>query len=299
MQMQQIATKILSCATMALAFTLSAHALTNQTYISATGSDSGTCSSADPCATITYALTQTKPGGEIVIATSGTYAPATVTQAVSVIAASSVDASILTTTAGANALTIDTTGNVSINGITLRGGGTGNDGILVTKVGVLRLNNMTIQHFAENGIEFLSPSSEMAAYNSSLLDNGHDGLRVDASGAHVYVEGSAFDKNVYAGGDSVEGKLTISDSSAHFNTIGFFANGGSVTLYNDRAIFNTTGFQAHDGGNLRFANCLLSDNTNAWQITTGGALYGSSPGTTLAAPGQTKSGTLSVPVTLN
>lgn len=299
MSTHRMTTSVLSCAAMALAFTLTAHGLSNQTFIAAKGSDSGTCPAADPCASITYALTQTNPGGEIVIATSGLYAPATINQGVVIDLASGVVASIVTTTTGTNALTISTTGNVSINGLTLRGGGKGTDGIQVTQVGVLRLNNMTIQQFTENGIEFLSPGDEMAVYSSSLLDNGHDGLRVDAAGAHVYVEGTAFDKNAYAGGDSVVGKLTISDSNAHFNFIGYFANGGSVTLYNDRAIFNATGFQAHLGGHLRFANCLLSDNTTAWNVATGGDVSGSNPGTTLIAPGQTpNTGTLGVPTVL-
>jgi hypothetical protein len=297
MHMHRMTTSVLSCAALALASTLTAHALSNQTFISNKGSDSGTCSSADPCASITYALTQTSPGGEIVIATSGTYAPATLTQAVNLNAPASVDASISTpaTPSGVNAITINTTGNVNLNGITLRGHGTGNDGILVEQVGVLRLNNMTIQNFTSNGIEFKSADSEMSMYNSSLLNNGNDGLVLDASGAKAWVEGSSFDSNNNAGADSGQGKLSIADSNAHYNAIGFYAHGGSVTLYNTRAIFNTTGLEVSAKGRLHFANCLLSDNTTAWNVATGGVLSGSNPGTTLVAPGQTpNTGTLGV-----
>jgi hypothetical protein len=136
-------------------------------------------------------------------------------------------------------------------------------------------------------------------YNSQSNNNGHDGLQVNAAGAKAYVEGSAFDGNGYAGGDSVEGKLTISDSNAHYNEIGFFANGGSVTLYNSRAIFNTTGFQVSATGRMHFANCLLSDNTTGWSVASGGTLSGSEPGTTLIAPGQTPNkGTMSAATVL-
>jgi len=283
----------------AMVFTATAFAgtMNRQSFVSVTGNDTNPCTSALPCATINHALTVTNAGGVVTLATSGSYAPATLSQPVSLNAPASVDASI-TTTAG-NALTVSTTGNVSINGITLRGGAEGADGIMVTQVGVLRLNNVTVQNFTETGVEFDAAGGEMVMYNSQSNDNGHDGLRVNGNGAHVYVEGSAFDRNTFAGGDSVDGKLTISDSNAHFNDIGFYANGGSVTLYNARSIFNTTGLQVSSNGHMHFANCLVSDNTTGWNVAAGGVLSGSEPGTTLFAPGQTpNSGTMSAPVNL-
>jgi hypothetical protein len=290
MQMDRFTRSVISCAATALAFTLTAHATTSgQTFVSPTGNDTNPCTSAEPCLTINHALTVTSVGGEIVLSASGTYAPASITQAVNLSAPASVDASISTTAAG-NAITIDTTGNVGINGITLRGHSIGTDGILVTQVGVLRLNNLTIQNFTLNGIEFQSAGGEMSLYNSSLLNNGHDGIQINAAGAHAYVEGSAFDRNGFAGGDSALGKLTISDSNAHYNDIGFYADNGSVTLFNSRAIFNTVGFKVNASGSMHFANCLLSDNVKSWDIVAGGVLSGSNPGTTLVAPGQTHTG---------
>jgi hypothetical protein len=299
MQTHPIYRNSLTCAAMALAFTLAAHATSNQTFISATGNDTNPCTSAQPCLTINHALTVTTVGGEIVVATSGTYAPATIDQAVNITAPASVDASISVTTAGENAITVNSTGNVSINGLTLRGHAAGGDGILVTQVGVLRLINMQIQNFTTNGVEFKSADSDMNVYSSNFLNNGNDGIRIDAAGAKAWVVGSSFDSNTNAGADSGLGKMSIADSNAHNNAVGFFANGGSITLYNTRAIFNTTGFKVSATGHLRFANCLLSDNTAAWDVVTGGVLSGSNPGTTLIAPGQTPNrGTMSAPVVL-
>lgn len=271
---------------MALAFTFPAHALQNQSFVSPTGNDTNPCTLAEPCLTINHALTVTSVGGEIVLAASGTYATATITQAVNLNAPAGVDASISTTTA-TNAITITTTGGVSINSITLRGHAIGNDGILVDQVGVLRLNNMTILNFAANGVEFKSADSNMSMYNSQLNNNGNDGLLLDAPGTKAWVEGSSFDGNANAGADSGSGKLSIADSNAHYNGIAFYSHGGSVTLYNARAIFNTTGFEVSATGHLHFANCLLSDNKTAWDVAPGGILSGSNPGTTLVAPGQT------------
>jgi len=293
-------TGIAPIAAMAMVFTATAFAgtMNRQSFVSVTGNDTNPCTATLPCATINHALTVTNSGGVVTLATSGSYAPATLSQAVTLIAPASVDASIATPAAG-NAITVSTTGNVTVNGITLRGQGEGTDGILVSQVGVLRLNNVTVQNFTETGIEFDAAGGEMAMYNSQSNDNGHDGLRVNGSGAHAYVENSAFDRNAFAGGDSVDGKLTISDSNAHFNDIGFYANGGSVTLYNARSIFNTTGLQVSANGHMHFANCLVSDNTTGWNVASGGVLSGSEPGTTLFAPGQTpNSGTMSAPVNL-
>jgi hypothetical protein len=298
MKIDNYGIKAILCAVIAAA-SGTAFGLSNQTFVSATGNDTNPCTLAMPCLTINHALSVTNSGGEIVVATSGSYAPASLTQAVSLDTAGGVDASIVASAAGANAITVNTSGNVSINGLTLRGYATGNDGILVTQVGVLRLNNVTIQNFVADGIEFQAAGGQLGMYNSQSNNNGHDGLQVNASGAKAYVEGSAFDRNGYAGGDSVDGKLTISDSNAHYNDVGFYANGGSVTLYNSRAIFNTTGFKVSASGHMHFANCLLSDNTKGWSVAAGGVLSGSDPGTTLIAPGQTpNSGVMSVPTTL-
>jgi hypothetical protein len=278
---------IVPCAAFVLAFT--AQAQNAVSYVSTTGSDSNTCTASAHCRTIAKALTETKSGGEVVVLDSGSYGNGsvlTISQPVTV-SAVGVDASISITTSGVNAITINTTGGVNLTGLTLHGHAAGNEGILVTQVGVLRLNNVTIEDFTLDGVNFESPGDDLVMYNSQANDNGRDGLRVNAAGAHAYVEGSAFDRNAFAGGDSVLGKLTISDSNAHFNEIGFLANGGTVTLYNARSIFNKTGLEVSASGHMHFANCLVSDNTAAWNVAPGGVLSGSDPGTTLIAPGQT------------
>lgn len=284
---------------MALAFTIPATAASNQTFISSTGNDTNPCTYKLPCLTIDHALTVTTPGGEIVVSTSGNYAPAAIGQSVNIDAAGGVDASISVTTSAENAITINTSGNVSINGLTLRGHATGNDGILVSQVGVLRLNNMQIQNFTANGIEFKSMDSEMNMYNSNMVNNGNDGLLIDASGARAWVEGCAFDSNTNAGVDSGAGRVSIADSNAHDNAVAYLASSGTVTLYNTRAIFNATGLQVGATGHMRFANSLLSDNKTNYNVAKGGILQGSDPGSTMFATGSTTNkGTLSVPIIL-
>ena len=292
--------KILAGAIMMLAFTFTAQAQNSRSFVATTGSDANNCTASAYCRTFTAALAVTNPGGEIVVVNSGGYGPATITQPVTIVA-KGIDAAITQTATSGNALTISTTGNVTITGLSLYGGGTGNDGILVNQVGFLRLYDMHIQGFASDGVHFTASGGNFAIYNSKINDSGHDGLLLQATGSRAYVNGTDFDNNIFAGADSAEGDMSIADSSAHYNKYGFFANGGTMALYNDRAIFNVNGLGASDNSasKLYFTNCLVSDNTHAYNVGAAGILAGSSPATSLITPGQGAVGTLSAATNLN
>src|SRR5579871_475853 len=237
----------MACTALAFVFAFTAQGQNNRSFVATTGNDANNCTFSAYCRTFGRALAVTNSGGEIVVVNSGGYGPATINQPV-VISAVGIDAAI-TATSG-DGITINTTGNVTLNGLNLNGGGTGTDGISVTQVGFLRLYDMQIQNFAHDCVLFTFAGGNLAIYDSKLNDCGHDGLELNAVGAHAYVHNTAFDNNTFAGADSAAGKITIADSSAHYNQFGFFANGGNVSLYNDHAIFNTTGVGAVSGGKL-------------------------------------------------
>jgi len=285
-------THALAASAMALAFSASAQAKANQTFVSNTGSDTNVsvdCSASANCRTIAAALTVTNPGGELTVVNSGEYGAATITQPV-VITAIGIDASIRATSG--NALTIGTTGSVTITGLHLHGdGGAGYDGIYVSQVGFLRLYDMNVENFAANGVEFAASGGNLAVYGSKFTDCGHDGLVLDAPGSRAYVHGTEFDNNANAGADTARGHITIADSSAHYNGTGFYANGGNMELYGARAIYNVYGLVA-TGGALYLADCLIADNAYSYVIVSPGTISGSSPGTTLISPGQLSFGTL-------
>src|ERR1035438_10224038 len=153
----------------AVAFSVSAQAGATRTFVSTTGNDSntsGNCSSTGPCRTFTAVLTVTNPGGEVVVLTSGGYGPATIDQPVT-ITAIGVDASISVTTSGANGLTINTTGNVTLVGLNLHGEGVGSNGIEVQQVGFLRLYNMLIENFTQ-GVDFDVSGNRSEEHTSEL-----------------------------------------------------------------------------------------------------------------------------------
>jgi len=299
MQIHPFATKVLTCAAMTLAFTVAAPAQNQQSFVATTGNDASNCTTSSPCRTIAKALTVTKPAGEVVVVNSGIYGTNIKISSPVTISAVGVDASLVTTTGSAVTIDLSPGGNVTINGLALhaRGGAT-DSGVLVQSVTNLRLSNMLIENFQYNGIEFNAPDRDLTVFNSQLNRNWQSGILVNARGARVYVDGSSFDDNVGAGAVSQTGKLTIHNSSAHFNGAGFDANGGTVTLDNDRVLFNRTGLMVDHAGRLRFANCLISDNATAWDVAGAGVLAGSSPATTFVAPGQTHTGQLSAAVPL-
>jgi pectate lyase len=278
---------------MALAFSASAQSGAGRTFVPTTGNDSNTsvnCSVSANCRTFAAALAVTSPGGEVVVVNSGGYGPATISQPV-IITADGVDASI--SAPSGNGLTIDTSGNVTIIGLSLDGENTGTNGIEVSRVGFLRLYNIGVQNFADDGVD-LPSGGELAMYNSTINDNRNIGLWLQF--ADAYVHGVSFDNNntgVLAGNSAW---ANIVDSHADFNQSGFVALGGAITLSNDRAVFNNTALYAGGGSMLYFSNCLIANNATAYNVA-GGTMAGTSPGTSLIAPGQLTTGTLSAPIT--
>ena len=292
----------LTAVAIALAFSIAAKADASRTFISTTGNDLNVdvnCSPSANCRTFAAALSVTEAGGEIVVLTSGGYGPATIAQPV-VIAAIGVDASISVTTSGATGLTINTGGNVTLIGLNLHGEGTGALGIDVQGVGVLRLYNMLIEDFTNDGI-FFETTGALAIYGSAINDNGPSvgtGLLVNHASASAFVSNTSFNNNGVGVAIESGGRATVADSSAEYNGFGFFSDGGILILSNDRASSNGIGLDTLHSGTLYFANCLIANNTTAYSIASGTTMAGTSPATSMIAPGQAMSGTLSTAITL-
>ena len=270
----------LACAIVALGFTPTAHAAANRTFVSTLGNDSNTsvnCSASAHCRTFSAALSVTNPGGEIVVVDSGGYGPVTINQAVT-ISAIGIVASISQPSSGENAITISTTGNVTLIGLGLHGLAGGNDGILVSQVGVLRVFSLLIENFKNDGIEFASTGT-LAMYDSNLNGNAANGLEVSAAGS-VFVHNTGFDGNKTAGVLASNGNVTLADSFAHGNTSGVDGTGGTIALFGDHLVLNTTAGISISSGSITLANCLVTQNAKPYVIS-GGSLSGSNPATSL------------------
>lgn len=118
-----------------------AQATSHRTFVAAEGVDSGTCGPTTPCRTLSYALSQTNSGGEIIITSSGGYGDATggltINKSVSIIAQPGIFAALAPTSG--NGVTIATAGiDVALKGLSINGRG-GNNGVLMTAGNSLRI----------------------------------------------------------------------------------------------------------------------------------------------------------------
>jgi len=69
-------------------------AASSRTFVSGSGADAGACDPSAPCRNFAYALSQTDAGGEIVVVSSGSFAPFTIADAISIVAPGGVYADI-------------------------------------------------------------------------------------------------------------------------------------------------------------------------------------------------------------
>lgn len=143
-------------------FCTQANALALKTAVSVLGSDSNACAPATPCRTISYALTQTAPGGQIYVMTSGGYGAFTVTQAVTIVAPTGTLAAV--NAASGNGVTINAgpTDLVILEGLFIDGLGTGGNGIQVNSVGSFSFSGR-VTGFTGYGLNYVNNAGRALA----------------------------------------------------------------------------------------------------------------------------------------
>src|SRR5215471_7008641 len=133
-----------------------AAAQANRTFVSGLGSDSNPCSLGSPCRTFAQAITMTNPGGEITILDPAGYGPVTITKAISIVNDGVGEAEVTTTTAN-DAITVAAGVNdeVNLRGLTLVGGGVGNNGVTITGGGTVEVETSGIRGFLHQGLDMV------------------------------------------------------------------------------------------------------------------------------------------------
>ena len=128
-----------------------------RTFVKSTGVDTlpgpvpNVCSVASPCRTFDAAMLQTLPGGEVIVLDSAGYGAVTISQSVSIIAPPGVYAGI--TASSGDGVTVNGAGIVVVlQGLTINGLGTGNNGINFIAGDELHVINGSISNFALTGI---------------------------------------------------------------------------------------------------------------------------------------------------
>jgi hypothetical protein len=233
-------------------------------------------------------MSQTNPGGEIVVLNTGGYGPVTINQTISIDAAAA-HGSITQTSGDAITIAATATDVVTIRGLFLFGRHLGGNGITVTAAGAVFVQDTEASGFTQNGLNVnLAGSAFIGVGNCAFRDNQNDGARFSSANGTVtaYVHDTDLALNTSSGLEAAAGtRVSVTHASAFGNLVGFLSGVGAsgtsdLTLQEVTAIGNGTGLSSSTGGGtatLRFVYSLVSQNTTGLAHFGSAALLGSNP----------------------
>jgi hypothetical protein len=196
-----------------------AYALRANTYVAASGTDSGSCSFSAPCRGFSYAISQVQSGGVVTALDSAGYSPFTIDRAVTIAAPPGVTP-IIQGASGGTAITISTVNGVvvTLRGLTLDGLFSAQNGIAWTGTGPggeLNIIDCVVKAFNNDGIE-VKPAFSAAAgsglliSNSTIMDNFTNGIEINPQNSSTSVT------------------YTIDHTTVSDNGVGILVNNGSA-----------------------------------------------------------------------
>ena len=199
--------RILTLAAFTFACAAVVQAQATRTWVSGVGNDANPCSRTAPCKTFAGAISKTASGGEINVLDPGGFGAVTITKPIT-ISSEGTEAGVLVS--GTNGIIVNVpnaTDVVVLRGLDIEGLGTGLNGITVITGGTVNVENCTINHFTQNGINFAPTvaNSQLRVVNTIVRNN------VGAPGAGLSV----------SSGNLVN--AMVSNSSFVGNTIGILA----------------------------------------------------------------------------
>ena len=214
----------LGCAILGHIAGLSVAAAAPDTWVAGTGVDAGNCPATAPCRTLQYALSHTRDGGIIAVRSSGSFAGVRINKSVT-IAADGVVAIIRTPANCGAVICVNTTGVVTLRGLTIDPMGNGSDGIRIRNVGNFHLKQSIIR---QGRIGLLSTTRGwslvgMIEVSNSIIAGNEVGIKVIANGTsrialdrvrvHNNRKGVEFDDSARAG--TIAASVTDSVISGH------------------------------------------------------------------------------------
>ena len=250
-----------------------------RTFVASTGSDANPCSRVAPCRTFGAALAQTAGGGEIVALDSGGYGAVTITQAVTIVAAPGIQASISPSSGAAITVNASAGDAVVLRNLYLNAQG-GNNGILYQAAATLHVENLVINGFTDNGIWMdLASAAELYVADTIVRNVGGSGIYLSSSSgivvANVSIVRARLENNAYGIVAAANVRASVKDTVASGNSnYGFIASSTStlveLNLEGCVASGNTWGIYADSSSStatIRLSNCSVTG--NALGILTG------------------------------
>jgi len=258
-----------------------------RTFVSTTGSDANPCSLVAPCRSFQAAVDAVAPGGEVIALDSGGYGGFAVDKSVTVSGAPGVHAgiSVGAPTTSSTGVSITAGETVALRNLTItRSGLGGSFGIIVSKVGELRVENLHISGFvidATAGLWFESGGTLIIA--NSLIEDNFWGVTVtppDFATATVVVRDTQLTGNVYGysqasqfGTGITHSTITRTNASANTN-LGFNMNrtaSDRMVLESSVASENGLAGVVQGSGFLVLSGNSITGNGTGVQITGGTA----------------------------
>ncbi len=277
------------CLLILLAVSAAANAQATRTWVSGVGDDANPCSRTAPCKTFAGAISKTAAGGEINVLDPGGFGAVTITKSIT-ISSEGFEGGVLVSGTNGIVISAANTDFVVIRGLDIEGLGTGLSGIKVLSAGAVHVENCTINHFTQSGIEFV-PSSATATTSQLHVSNviarnnfgaaGFAAIHVKP-GSNVTVIGSIentlLKDNVVGLRVEDNSTITAKNTTATGNTgNGFIAVsvGGAAVLNLDTCNASAnTGIGVKSDNNaaavVRLAHTMIVNNTGGGLVSGGG-----------------------------
>jgi hypothetical protein len=272
---------------------LPAQALSDRTWVSGLGTNSGACTRAAPCATFQFAHDQTYPGGEINCVDAGSYGALSINKSITVSCEAGTAGILVPSGGDAISISAATTDIVTLRGLDIDGVGNGRFAVLAGTVRELHIEKCIIRNFRAN-----STAAALRTTNSSVTifmfvvdtvaSDNWNGISI-TSGAGFKVVSV---KNAIITGSTSNGiELVNNNSFANVTESIISGNGGSAvnvaassTANIDRTTMANNGAAltaSASGATIRSIGNNIFNNTTAFNFAGGG---------TIASDGQNRTG---------
>jgi hypothetical protein len=262
-------TSLLGAGFLSILFVSSAAGQAQRTFVSANGNDGNSCGHTDPCRTFAEAVSQTSPGGEVIVLDSAGYGPFTIKQAITIEAPGGLYAGISVSSGDGIDVSAGPSDSVVLRGLTVNNKGGSGSGIVFNSGNELYVEGCLVTGFSSaTGIAAVGPGDLMVK-DSTVRGNG-TGISVQPSAAAMAaIQRVSAEAN--STGLSFTGPITATLDLCSFlcnEFVGLSAgDGSSVTVRGSIASGNTRGFAAHAKTSLpvqlNLENCVASNNADA------------------------------------
>jgi hypothetical protein len=247
-----------------------AHAVNVHSWVSHGGSDTNTCTSASPCATFAFALSQITDGGKVSCLDSGSFGQFTVTISAAIdcngmVAIPNEDHTFTCP----DEVTINAPGKVvSLRGLSVTGNiACGSNGIVIQAATAVHIEDCVIEDFAQKGIvdNRTTGSTKLAIKNTVVRNNGSAGIVAAAAPKNsvvlenVHSVGNAYGIAVAGGNNVVISRSVMSENSI----AGIEADPGSYVYVENTKISQNANYGIYALGTVGLANSDIAFNTSA------------------------------------